>query len=135
MNIMAHDAGKVLGVAVHPDGRTVATAGSEGTWKMWDLLGRMTLCSREHGSGSSVTSIAFSPCGNVVATTGRKDGVPRLWDVRTGLEKRVLEGVKRGDIMDVGPAWTVSFSADGRRLASGGDLVQVRENLLITRPA
>ncbi|KAJ1495214.1 WD40-repeat-containing domain protein [Baffinella frigidus] len=125
LNISTHQDARVLGVSVAPDGSMIATAGSDGTWKVWDLLGERLLCSRGHGTGASVTSIAFSPCGNLLATTGHKDGVPKLWDVRSGLEKRVLEGVKRGDIHDAGPAWTVSFSADGRRLASGGSLVQV----------
>jgi WD40 repeat protein len=43
------------------------------------------------GHSDVVTSVAFSPDGKTVLT-GSDDETARLWDVRTGLELRRLEG-------------------------------------------
>jgi WD40 repeat protein len=47
-----------------------------------------------------------------VASAG-KDGTVRLWETATGSERRRLTGHRGG-------VFTVTFSPDGRTLASGG---------------
>jgi hypothetical protein len=56
-----------------------------------------------------VRSVAFSPDGKVLASSGG-DGTVRLWDARTGKEVRAFRDHAEG----IG----VVFSPDGRRLAS-----------------
>jgi len=60
---------------------------------------------------SHVISVAFSPCGQRLATGGA-DCTVIVWDVQTGKADFCMKGHS-------GIVWTVAFSADGARLASG----------------
>jgi WD40 repeat protein len=61
------------------------------------------------GRGVMVSSVAFSPCGRLLAV-GRLNNSLHLWDLTTG---KIAERVRGG----LDP--TVAFSADGKLLASG----------------
>jgi WD40 repeat protein len=65
------------------------------------------------GHLGGVPGVEFSPDGSKVASTG-KDGVIRIWDSRTG--KLLRSWAEAGEPM---AGQTVSFSPDGRWLASG----------------
>ena len=64
------------------------------------------------GHRDGVTSVAFNPNGNTLAS-GSWDETVRLWDAATGENIRTLEGHTHG-------VNSVAFSADGNTLASAG---------------
>ncbi|PYH28219.1 NACHT and WD40 domain protein [Aspergillus neoniger CBS 115656] len=63
------------------------------------------------GHSSSVSSVALSPDGRILAS-GSWDDTIKLWDPATGVEQRTLTG--HSSLI-----FSVAFSPDGRTLASG----------------
>jgi WD40 repeat protein len=97
-------------LAVSPDGRTLAVAGTDRNVALRDLTGgRATRTIADHPS--TVRQVAFSPDGETLATITTGDEVIRLWDIATGERLASLTG--HGDTPNA-----IAFAPDGRTLAS-----------------
>jgi RNA polymerase sigma factor (sigma-70 family) len=116
------------GITFSTDGRTLADCETEGdalVIRLWQLRAEGTWAPAADittGHRDSIWALAFSPDGQTVASAGA-DGTVRVWETATGGERRDF---KAHD--DHGPdgftarddaAWSLSFAADGRRLAAG----------------
>ena len=72
-------AGEANGVAFSHDGRALATAGSDGAVRLWEVATQRQLAELRHGGHAY--QLAFSPDGATLATTGIEDRLVKLWDV------------------------------------------------------
>jgi WD40 repeat protein len=93
-----------------PDGRTVAI-GLDGVIHLWDLASHRELRRLYTGHSLNGAAVAFAPDGRLVAV-GHRDAFS-LSDVATG------EVLCRAD-GHYGAVTSLAFSADGRRLITGG---------------
>jgi WD40 repeat protein/uncharacterized caspase-like protein len=97
-------------VVFSPDGKTVASAGSDKTIRLWDVAtGLMLRVLDVHRD--NVTSIAFSPDGKTIAS-GSLDKTVAVCDIKSGRVIRSL--VDHSDEVN-----SVAFSPDGKTIASG----------------
>jgi WD40 repeat protein/serine/threonine protein kinase len=99
-------------VAYSPDGKLLATAGMEGSIRLWDLATaqlRHTL----HAHAGGVRTLVFAPDGQRLASGGQ-DGAIRVWDLASGQAVRAWPAHQA-------PVNCLAFSSDGLTLASGGD--------------
>jgi WD40 repeat protein len=118
---LAPHGGDVRKAVYSPDGRELATAGMDGTAKVFDAAtgqGLLTLS----GHSEFLFGIAYSPDGKRLATSSH-DKTAKVWDAQTGQELLTLSKAGHGYGI-VGGQWTgildVVFSPDGTRLASAG---------------
>lgn len=98
------------GLAFAPDGKTLATGGTNKTVKLWDMptgKERTTL----KGHTGDVFAVAFSPDGKLLAS-GSWDRTVKVWEVSPARERWTLRGHGAA-------VWGVAFAPDGRTLASG----------------
>jgi WD40 repeat protein/transcriptional regulator with XRE-family HTH domain len=107
----------VEAVAFSPDGTTLASAGLEGTIRLWEATTSKCLAVFS-GHRGRVWSIAFSPDGLTLAS-GSADATVRLWDLASGWCHQTYKG-------HTNEVKAVAFSPDGLTLASGSSDATIR---------
>lgn len=97
-------------------GRRVATAGADGTARVWDVAsGKLERVMRGHTQ--IVSSVQFSPDGARLLT-GSPDGTARVWRVDTGAQTRSVDHLPADQrtLAETRAAWTTDgeyFVTDG----------------------
>jgi eukaryotic-like serine/threonine-protein kinase len=118
----------ILDLSFSPDGKTIASAGNDGTIALWDIASLARRPWLPAKLVSRVNALTFSPDGKRLASGGDDQKVT-VWDVATG---RVID-VYRGHTR---PIQSIEYCPTGDRIASGsGDgLIKVWAPEPILRP-
>ncbi len=120
-NIEQALAGWIRGIAVSPDGATVAVAGGDSQVKLYGVADGQPV--GELGPHpSEVFSVAFHPDGQSLVT-GDLKGTVRHWELPSKQLKRQIEApilYRLDRIQDCGGVRHLSFDGTGRQLLCGG---------------
>jgi WD40 repeat protein len=106
--------GYVSTVRFSPDGKALVSGSSDGTVRLWDLASGKPRSLTGHLG--NVASLDFSPDGGRLLSAGGTDQTVRLWDLENG-KYRVVH--------HYGTTLLARFSADGKRVISGGTDLRV----------
>lgn len=103
--------GMIHAIALSNDGQRIASGGSDRKIILWDFLSSRQL--REFRTSEGIKCLAFSPDDKHVVSGGGniRLGEIKVWDLTTGKQQN-LKG-------HAGVVESVSFSSDGKRIASG----------------
>jgi RNA polymerase sigma factor (sigma-70 family) len=94
-------------LALSRDGKRVALGTAYGAIRVWEVDTGKELLTEFDGPDTPVHCVTFSPDGQTLAV-GAGNGQTRLWDTTAWRQSRQLAGTAR----------TLSYSADGKRLAT-----------------
>jgi WD40 repeat protein/serine/threonine protein kinase len=111
------DKTEVNGVAFSPDGERLASAGGDGTIKIWNSrTGDLVRTFNAHTD--SVVSLAFHPDGKHLASRGA-DLTVKVWDLTATGQAVWTEPCDA--TRKFGSAYTIAFSPDGQQVAAATD--------------
>ena len=86
----------VCGVAMAPDGKSLALGDYQGTVVLLDLATKTVRAKHQRGHQGKVTCVAFSPDGKTLATSSSGNDI-KLWETATGREiASFKEGLESG---------------------------------------
>jgi WD40 repeat protein/DNA-binding XRE family transcriptional regulator len=111
------DSSTVFAVAFSHDGKLLATAGADGTVRLWSTATDRAVATLHATARHGVYGVAFSPDGKLLATAGG-DGLVRLWNTATRRLVATLHA--SGKTKARYGVRAVAFSRDGRLLATAG---------------
>jgi WD40 repeat protein len=115
---LRHESG-VYCVTFSPDGQYLATATKDGVVRLCRATGDQEL-RKWQAHELNATCVQFSPDSRYLASGGW-DRMVKVWDVQKVLQGEAPAPLLRLEHTDpVVRVWSVSFSPDGRRLASAG---------------
>ena len=117
LNLLSGHRAPVTSVSFSPDGQTIASGSLDGTIRLWDT-GTGSLQHTLTVPEDNTTSVSFSPNGKMLAGVSL-NGTVNLWDTDTG--QHLLTPIENTGTFggDVPVLENVSFSPDGKILASG----------------
>ncbi|MBI5295033.1 MAG: WD40 repeat domain-containing protein [Chloroflexi bacterium] len=118
----------VASVAFSPDGKYIASGGTDGSLYVWDVSSKKTLAKvsplpkRDISPYTMyvVQSVIFSPDGQYVAM-GNTDRVVRVWDMQTQREVVSIDSCESGAPL-LSSENSIAFSPDSRYLAWGNGI-------------
>jgi WD40 repeat protein len=112
-NVRSTGQGRILALAVSPDGTRLATGGATADIKLWRLDQPSAEVVTLQGHEGPINTLAFSPDGQRLAS-GSADHSIQIWDVnRPTVSPVLLQGHDSW-------VWSLAFSPDGARIASAG---------------
>lgn len=99
-------------IALSPNDEWLALGSAHGTIHLWGIRGEKREIKRLEGHIGAVSSVAVSPDGKQLASSGFVDKIIYIWEVASGKKIKRLKGHTKFVV-------SVVFSPDGRYLASG----------------
>jgi WD40 repeat protein len=114
--LILRDKTEVNSLMFSPNGERLASAGADGTVKIWNSkTGKVIQPFNAHNG--FVSSVAFHPDGKHLASVGADKQV-KVWDLATGDQ---VFAAPSDSVHVSGTAYAAAFSPDGRQLAAGSD--------------